>query len=381
MRIIYCIDSINGIGGIQRVTVTKANAMAALPGNEVWVLLADNSGKRVFELSGNVHEIDLGINYYEDDWKSRWNVLKGIFIKRRVHRKKVEEELRRICPDIVVGVGQSEKNFLPRIKGNWATVREFHFVRDYRRRIASGWVERATAIMGDLIERSFTLDKYDSIVLLTKEDRDTNWKGRRNVSVIPNPVTLQQNRTALLDNKRIIALGRLTFQKNFASLIKAFSIVADRHPDWKLDILGEGADRVALEKEIHRLALTDMVFLRGSQSNVQEWLLESSIFVMTSRFEGFSLVLLEAMSCGLPAVSYATPCGPRDLISDGQSGFLVAEGDETALAERICRLIEDRQLRKNFGTAAKEHAQALSLENIIPKWTSLFEELMEKKKK
>lgn len=378
MRIVYCLDSICGIGGIQRVTLSKAGALAGIEDNQVWIITSDNTGESVFPVPNGVIHIDLGVNYYSDDWKSRWNVLKGIFIKRRIHRKRLEEVLHRICPDVVIGVGQSEKNFLPRIKGDWRTVREYHYARDYRWKSASDWFGRLSAIVGDLIERFFTLGKYDRIVVLTNEDKDTNWKGRNSVSVIPNPITIKPGISASLDNKRIIAVGRLTFQKNFASLIRAFSVVAGRYPDWILDILGEGPDRIALEEEIKRLCLTDRVFLRGRQTNVSEWMRQSSIFTLTSRFEGFSLALLEAMGCGLPVVSYACPCGPKDIVTNGVDGFLVTMGDEADLAECVCRLIEDKQLRIRFGTAAKEFAQSYCFEKVTIMWMNLFQELRQK---
>ena len=118
MRIAYCIDSINNVGGIQRVTVAKANALAEIPGNEVWIMSADHSGERMFKVSPKVRVVDLGVDYYKDDWKSRWNVLKGIVIKRCLHRRRLEEALHEVNPDILVSVGQSEKNFLQEYKGS-----------------------------------------------------------------------------------------------------------------------------------------------------------------------------------------------------------------------------------------------------------------------
>ena len=113
MKIVYCIDSIAGIGGIQRVTVSKANALSSVPGYTVWIVVADNSGESCFPLSGSVHFMYLAVNYYEDDWKSKLYVLKGIIYKRRIHRKRLSTALKTIQPDVVVSVGQSEKFFLP----------------------------------------------------------------------------------------------------------------------------------------------------------------------------------------------------------------------------------------------------------------------------
>ena len=124
MRIAYCLNSIRYLGGIQRVTIVKANALADISDNEVYIIVSDNrEGRIVHPLSPKVHLIDLAVNYYQDDWKSKWHVLKGIVVKRRKHKKKLAKVLHEINPDIVISVGQSEKNMIPAISGRWLKVR------------------------------------------------------------------------------------------------------------------------------------------------------------------------------------------------------------------------------------------------------------------
>lgn len=377
MIIVYCIDSIHGIGGIQHVTLMKANALAEIENNTVWILYADHSGRCFFPLSPKVHTVDLGINYYEDDWKSRWHVLKGIFIKRRKHKRALKQALNDIQPDIVVSVGQSEKNLVPVIRGKWMTVREFHFVRNYRSLVAHSLFDRLLAFGGAFVD-CFNLRKYDRIVSLTQEDQRRNWPHWKKISSIPNPVQLSTSR-ASLESNRIMTAGRLVYQKNVFSLIRAFAVVSKRFPKWSLDIFGEGPERKKLSTLINDLGLAEVVHIMGQCSNIQEAMPDYSIFTLSSRFEGFPLVLIEALSCGLPVVSYACPCGPRDIVRDGVDGFLVPLGDETELAKRICQLIEDENLRRKMGAAALERAKEFSLDNIIPRWISLFEELMDNK--
>ena len=374
MRIVYCLDSINGVGGIQRVTLIKANALAALPENEVWIIVADNSGKRFSPLSSTIHFIDLGINYYQDDWKSRFHVLKGILFKRIIHKKRLAEALRKILPDIVIGVGQSEKFFLPQIKGRWSTVREFHFCKDYRRRVATDLFEKTVALFGDCLDW-FILRRYDRIVVLTQEDLETNWRGIKNVTVIPNPAWIKSEGVSSLDQKRVLAVGRLSSQKNFASLIRAYSIVAKRFPDWRLDILGEGEERERLTRLISNLALDGKVTLCGNTIDVQKEMLSSSIFALSSKFEGFAMVLLEAIGCGLPCVCYSCPCGPKDVFTDGVNGFLVPVGDEMLLAEKICYLIENEAERRRMGHEALMSSIRFDSSLIIQTWIALFREL------
>lgn len=377
MRIVYCIDSINRIGGIQRSILIKANALSAIPDNRVWILCADNSGERKFECSPKVSVINLGINYYADDWKSKWHMLRGIFVTRRVHKKKLIVHLKAIQPDFVIGVGQSEKFFLPFLKGNWVSIREFHYTRDYRRKNAEGWFERVCAFVSTVVDR-FCLRKYDCLVTLTQEDLETNWQGYNNIVVIPNPSDINPNKTAILEAPRVISIGRLTHQKDFASLIRAFSRVVARFPDWHLDIFGDGPDHPDLLSEINALSLSDSVHLRGETTSVEKELLSSSIFALSSKFEGLPMVLIEALLCGLPVVSYSCPCGPKDIIKDRENGFLVPPENESLLAEKICDLIEDKDLRKKMGENAAESSKQFLTDTIISKWMDLFYSLKHK---
>ena len=377
MRIVYCIDSINYIGGIQRVTVTKANAMADVPDCEVWILVADNSGDRVFEVSPKVRIVDLGVDYYKDDWKSRWNVLKGIFIKRRDHRVKMRAALGRIGPDIVVSVGQSEKFFLPFIKvaSKPAFIREIHFTSDYRKLNASGLFEKVSASVATFIDYHLLISRYDKIVLLSEDDRRTNWRAKaRNLAVIPDPLCHLPERVSTLDNKVVIAVGRLVRVKNFSSLVRAWRKVNERFPDWELHIWGEGEEKNMLEGLISRLGLGGSVKLMGYSADIMTQYPDASIFSLSSLFEGFGMVIVEAMSCGLPVVSYDCPCGPGAIIRDGVDGFLVPPGDEDALSERICELIENEDVRRRMGKAALANAGRFDIDSVIPLWMDLFKE-------
>ncbi|MBO5563947.1 MAG: glycosyltransferase family 4 protein [Bacteroidales bacterium] len=372
MKIVYCLDSIRGVGGIQRVTVTKANALAGVPGNTVWIVVADTSGEQVYAVSPQVHVADLDIRYYEDDWKSRWNVLKGIFLKRRTHRSRLEALLREIGPDVVVSVGESEKNFLGTIRGKWMKVREIHYAKNYRHLAASSFFERLLAIGGDLYDYHWKIRRYDRIVVLTQGDRNNNWHGEAKVRVIPNPLPFHSEICSPLKDKRILAVGHLTATKNFRSLVRSFRRVSDRFPQWRLDILGDGEERPLLEEEIARLSLEGQVRLRGSVTDIRKEMLSASLLVMTSRFEGFGMALVEAMHCGLPVVAYDCPEGPKAIISDGLNGYLVPPGDESALSERICSLIEDPKKRCRMGIAARISSRRYEIDQIVPMWMDLF---------
>lgn len=380
MKIVYCANSICYLGGIERVTIVKANALAALEGNEVYIVVTDN--RRSFlphPLSSEVHLVDLQVNYFDGDWRSPWQNLKSALVKRRLHKQRLSEVLQKIQPDIVISVGQSEKYFLPTIHGKWKTVRELHFVSNYRMLAAQTWTQRLLAKALAAYDFGYKILQYDKIVVLTQEDKNLHWKENDHVAVIPNPLTFPKpDAPSACSAKRIVAAGRLTAQKNFASLIRAFRMVANRHPDWTLDIFGEGNEKESLQHLIEQNGLVGLVFLRGYTPDLRNQIVHASAFALSSLFEGFGLVLTEAMSCGLPVVAYACPCGPRDIVTDGADGFLVPVGDERALADRMCRLIEDEALRSRMGQAALVSARRYAMTAIVEEWMALFRKLNNK---
>lgn len=380
MRIVYCTDSICYAGGIQRITIAKANELAK--NNEVWIIVTDNKKDPVLHLSPRVHLIDLNINYFEDDWKSKLHILKGIFIKRYQHKKCLSEILNQIQPDVVISTGTSEKNFLPEIaiKSHPIFIREIHSNKNYRLLSAKGIFDRILAYGGYFIDYKCCVRKYDKIIILTQEDKRTNWKRNDRVCVIPNPVTAIAKSVSFLTNHTIVTAGRFVYPKNFSSLISAWALVAKKHSDWILEIWGDGNQRLLLQDLINELELANNVFLKGYTYQVQEEMAKASGFVLSSTFEGFGLVITEAMSCGLPVVSYACPCGPKDIISEGVDGFLVPVNDEQGLADRICRLIENEEMRKAMGKAARLKAEQYRIEKIIPMWMDLFNQLLKEKR-
>lgn len=378
MKIVYCLNSIRGLGGIQRVTIVKANALAEIEGNEVYIVVTDNKNDtQVAELSSKVHLVDLDVNYYDGD-QGRSKIANILVYKKKQaeHKRLLVKYLTDLKPDVVVSVGGFEKYMLLSMKNRtWKVIREFHFERKYRQKYSKTRFDRLISSLTDFYDFNFKENKYDRIILLTEEDRELNWKGWKNVVVIPNPLSFNCSTPSSLTEKCVAYAGRLDPIKNCGSLVRAFKTVAHFHPDWTLKIYGLGSEKDLIQKLIERLDLRDNVKLMGYTSDVKDVYCHSSLSVLSSSCEGFPMSLIEATECGLPIVSYQCPCGPKDLIDDGKNGFLVPVGDEKMMAERICTIIEDEQLRKRMGAFAKAKAQDFHLEKIIDRWMQLFREL------
>ena len=382
MIILYCTNTLWVGGGIEHITIAKANALAAIPGNVVWMAVVDNRFPPIMPLHPAIHIVDLGLKYFHDDHKrNRIFNLMHIWRQCRLHKKKLKTVIRDIGPDIVISTDSLEKHFLPTLRTNpqQVFIREYHMCRTFHKFSANGFLER---VLGGISETMgiFVAKKYDQIVVLTNEDKEQNWKTRDKVIVIPNPLTYSHSFVSTLNNKTISAAGRLCHQKNYDLLIDSWLLVHHKYPDWHLNIWGDGPDRQRLRQKINNYNLDNSVFLKGYDNQILDKLATSSIFVLSSLYEGLPLVLLEAFSCGVPAVSTACPCGPKDIITEGKNGFLVPVGDKMALADRICRLIEDPNLREQMGGSALETSKQFSMDSIIHRWMSLFEDLIAEKR-
>lgn len=377
MKVIYCLNSIYTVGGIETATIIKANALTQ-HGIEVFVAVTDNLQNFKTGLSNKVNLINLNIDYYSDDWKSKFKVLKGFIVKRRKHKKVLTQVLNNINPDIVISVGQCEKFFLPEIKGNWKTIREFHYDRKYRIRANKSFFIRLISKLITLYEYKFILPKYNQIVTLTEEDKKSNWKASDNITVIGNPILIptQTESTNYKASKKIIGVGRLVYQKNFNSMINCVERVFRKYNNWKLEIYGEGGLKGGLKEKVKKLGLENKIIFYGNELDKSKIYSDAAFLIMTSKYEGWGLILTEAMSYGIPTISYSCPCGPKDIIIDGKNGFLVPLDNENLMVEKICFLIENEELRIMMGNYAREYCKNFSISEIIKVWIELFNKLL-----
>lgn len=224
--------------------------------------------------------------------------------------------------------------------------------------------------------RKFCYPRLSAIVLLTNADaKHYKFIDKSKLFVIPNSLSFVVDAPAKLENKRIIAVGRLTEQKGFDILMSIAQIIKDEIPDWHIDIFGDGEDKSKLLELISEKKLESFVTINPPTKNIKGELLASSLFVMTSRWEGLPMILLEAKACGLPIVSFDCPEGPADVIRDCEDGFLIECGDISALSEKIILLGKNQELRKQFGMVAKQSSNKYTASSIFIKWNDLFNSL------
>jgi glycosyltransferase involved in cell wall biosynthesis len=219
--------------------------------------------------------------------------------------------------------------------------------------------------------------RLDLVTSLTAADAEAYRKllrGRTRVECMPNGVADLGTRRAPLDAKVVIAAGRVTRQKGFDRLLPVWARVAEQHPGWELRIFGSGSATRRLRRQIARLGIADSAHLMGFTPRLHEELAEASVYVMSSRREGFPMVLLEAMGVGLPVVSFDCPTGPRDIVREGVDGHVVPNGDRDALAAALSGLMADPGRRKAYGAAAVERVRDYDIVRIAARWESLFAE-------
>lgn len=375
MKIVYSTESIDRNGGIQTVTIVKANYLAEIEGNEVYIVVPHMFGTATRKISDKVHVINLGIKDY-------WVPIYKQPGRDRLYKKLLQEVFEKISPDIVISTGLQDRNFLPTIKvsSNPVFIREIHLTSMYRRMTAEGFKEKVLARISEFIDYKLSINRYDRIILLKEEDRKRHWAKNPKVTCIMNPLTITSTERSKLTAKRAIAVGRLNREKHFDALIKAWRIVADKYPDWTLDIWGgNGPLHDVLQKLISDLNLSDTVFLRGETPNISAKMADSSISICTSVIEGGPLVILEAMAAGLPIVTFNFMYGANEIVTEGSDGFIVEEDDLNALAERIGRLISDKDLRIRMGECAYQASKRFLPEVIIERWMDLFKSLRSEK--
>lgn len=376
-KIVYCTPALYMAGGVERVLTLKANYFAEYFGYDITIILTEKKGAPLFyPLSDKVKVINFNVNF-EDLWTCSF--IKKVFVylwKQRLFKKRLNSELIRIKPDITVSLLRREINFISGIKDGSKKIGELHINRaNYR-----NFDKNSTNVFKTLFSKFWMhnlvgkLQKLNRLVVLTEKDK-LSWQELGNVSVIPDPLSFRPLSRSKLDNKRVIAVGRYSHEKGYDMLLKAWQMVSTKKPGWRLDIYGDGNSSFYVSLLKNLKIDEKRCVLHARTLDIEKELVNSSIFVCSSRFEGFGMAVLEAMACGLPVISFDCPWGPGSIITDGVDGCLVENGNVVALAEQIMRFIEDRCLRINLAGNAILKASKYDIENISLKWKEMFDSL------
>lgn len=352
-RLCFLTGTLNALAGAERMTATIANGLAE-QGYDVTILSLWDTAS-CFMLHPSIQHEAL---FEERPSFKRAYAATVAGIRRHLKQHRI---------DVLIQVDTMLSLFaLPAALG--LEVRHIawehcHFDEDLGRR-ARRWARRLAA-------------RYcEQIVVLTERDRK-RWmdalQPRSAVVYIPNPLPFPiPEQPAPRTSKTVLAVGRLVHTKGFDILLNAWAIVQQHAPDWKLMIVGEGEERPALEALRDRLGLGDSVTLPGIYPDITQAYEQASIFCLSSRYEGFGLVLIEAMAFGLPIVSTACETGPRELLEDGRDAVMVGVGDHLALANALVQLISNRSEVDRLGLSARRKAMQFSIGQIIWTWGTLL---------
>lgn len=370
MRILYVTDALAVWGGIERVLSDKMNYLVQKYGYEVYVVTADQGDHPIpFPLDERIRVKDMNIRFHQQYIYHGINRLLKYRELERLYKDRLRSYITEIKPDVISCIRDGYASAVLDVRGTIPVIFESHAMyRDVE-------YEDSTLLHRFIIylkRRKFR--KLDMLVALTQGDAD-DWKRVcHHVCVIPNVVHLNESgKYSLSKSKNVVLAGRFDLQKDQTTMLNIWSIVQQQHPDWVLDMYGNGELMSYYEQEVAKRNLN--IHIYPAVPDIFDKFLEASMLVMSSLYEPFGLVLAEAMSCGLPVVAFDCPYGPADIIHDGVDGFLVENRDINAFAERVCRLIENEALRKMMGKAAISSIQRYRSEMIMPKWKQLFEQL------
>lgn len=383
IKIVYCTDDLSAAGGMQKVLTLKANYLAEKLGYDITIITTDQKGSTTyFPLSPKIKLINLHINFYEMYNRTPlplrlWKYM--LYMKK--YKRLLTQTLHDLKPDITITLLRKEINFINSIKDGSFKIGEIHFDKTHYRVFYHPLVPTIICNLITYFWKKQLINKLrllDRFIVLTNEDRE-KWKELKTVDFIHNPIDFSEIAgQSTLENKTVIAIGRYTHQKGFDRLLKAWSIVSKKHPDWTLTIYG-GGDKTDYQKLVDELNLKKTCHLNENTPKISHKLKESSIFVLSSRYEGFGLVLVEAMASGVPPVAFDCPCGPKDIITPMKDGILVENGHISHLADGINYLIEHPDIKNKMGVEAAISAKRFEISEIMNKWDLLFNHLISKK--
>ena len=361
-------------GGTDKVLSDKANYLVE-HGFDITIVTESQMGRKpIYPLSPKIKLIDIGLDFNKQYTQSFFHRAYTYFYYIHRYKNKLKDILKKEKPDIVITTMGRSLDFITKLNDGSIIIGEAHTTKKHLRSLH---LLEERGVIYKLIAKHIrkkqiaNAKKLKALVLLTPEDAH-DWEGVTKTYVIPNSLKFIPAESAKLTNNKAIIVGRYNDAKGYDLLVKSWEIVHKEHPDWTIEIYGSGELHDDVEKWIKEANLQETMIMHEPTDHILEKYLESSICVVSSRYEGFSMAIIEAMSCGVPCVSFDCPFGPRNIINNGEDGILVDYLNYQALADSICTLIKNMKLRKKLGNKAKENILRFSQDAIMKKWISLF---------
>ena len=362
MKLLYITNGIKGAAGLERVLAIKASYLADVLGYEVHILTLNHNNNSIFyDFSPKIQLHDVAVSGNPIQYLKKY--VSGI--KNTV--QKIQPDVISVCDDGLKGF------FIPMfISKKYPIIYERHVSKSIELGDNPSFLQKKIVGM-KFLAMNLLANSFDQFVVLT-QDNLTEWQ-LNNIVVISNPLSFYPIESSFLQRKTVIAVGKQSFQKGFDRLLQSWALVQEHYPDWQLEIYGKFDESQGLDALATALEISKSVHFFEPEKNIQSKYLASSLFVMSSRFEGFGMVLTEAMACGVPCVSFDCPCGPSDIIKDGEDGFLVENGNINSFAQKMLLLIENESLRAAMGEKAKHNVTRYLPETIMAQWDLLFKEI------
>ncbi|SFI09552.1 glycosyltransferase family 4 protein [Halpernia frigidisoli] len=364
MKILYLTDQVYLHGGVEKVLSQKANYLADIHDDEVYIVTHNQQNKPpVYKFSDKINWLDLQVNYkIEKSYFSKENLKK---IPK--HCRNLKRIFAEIKPDIIISASFGpDFYFLPFLSKKIPKIKEYHSSRFFDNLQPADLKAKIFQKLNISIEK-----KYHAVVVLNKDEK--KYYFNKNISVIPNPAEISEYRSDS-NSKKILAAGRISPVKNFGDLIEIFSRLSHDFPEWELHFWGEdyvGTQKL-LQNKMSDFNLSDKIKFRGVTKDLKKTMENYSIYAMTSATECFPMVLLEALSVGLPVISYDCPTGPKNILTNDEDSFIISYNNLDIFTEKLGFLMQHEDERKTMGAAGIENIQRFSIDIVMGKWINLF---------
>lgn len=371
MKIAYCLKDLKTKGGLQQIVVSKANWLVN-HGCEVDFLLTDScAGNIEYQLDERIRIINLEVNYFRQKSRRFASKIYFHFYNKYVHRIRLRDIINNY--DIVISTFGNEMGILSGLKCRCKKILEFHGTKAIYDTYCP---QRGLRGIVDKYYRSRMYNQiksFDKFVILSENERE-KWNSD-NVTVIPNALFVEKSHCArIINSRKVVAVGRLAPEKDFESMISIWGRISAK--DWKLHIYGDGSSYSSLQRQICEAGLTESVVLNGFESDLDVIYSDAAIYLLTSKYEGFSLSTLEACMYGLPIVAFECGGEVSKMVNNNINGFLIESRNSDEFVKKLTYIMNNPEIRIEMGKRSKDVTMNYEVEYIMNKWISLFREIL-----